>query len=345
MGALGRGFGSLLGSALVVTWAGGGRQAVGAFLSRYLIWRWGVGRWVLVLFALPALTVAVAAASGTLRLTSHGWGYAAGTYLVQTLVTEHSRSISPKRAPGAGSSRPSSPQGTDCSVPRYGHHHCSSPSTCPCSSRPAGLGAAVTTQVVVLLLIAPFFRYVIAESYTATGGSLLAAGILHASFNASGKLGFPGGWQFLPALLLLAAGVAIVRRYQRRRVSALGVGVDEQAPRPNHPSPRAPDMAGYDHPSTATGITALEGRPDVRGHRCRTHAAGHTGTANVAHLHNAGAAFPPQQVTDAVIAHLHREAAIGGYEAASAAAQQVEHTYAATARLLASTPTSISGWS
>jgi uncharacterized protein len=70
---------------------------------------------------------------------------------------------------------------------------------------------------------------VIAESYTATGGSLLAAGILHASFNASGKLGFPGGWQFLPALLLLAAGVALVRRYQRRRVSALGVGVDEQA--------------------------------------------------------------------------------------------------------------------
>ena len=57
------------------------------------------------------------------------------------------------------------------------------------------------------------------------------------------------------------------------------------------------------------------------------------GTANVAHLHNAGAAAPPRQVTDAVIAQLHREAAIGGYEAASAAGQQVEHIYAAIARL------------
>ena len=58
------------------------------------------------------------------------------------------------------------------------------------------------------------------------------------------------------------------------------------------------------------------------------------GTARVAHLNNAGAALPPVQVTDAVIAHLRREAEIGGYEAAAAAADQVEHTYAAIARLI-----------
>jgi len=58
------------------------------------------------------------------------------------------------------------------------------------------------------------------------------------------------------------------------------------------------------------------------------------GTANVAHLNNAGAALPPTQVTDAVIAHLHREAEIGGYEAAAEAHEQVEHTYAAIARLI-----------
>ena len=52
-------------------------------------------------------------------------------------------------------------------------------------------------------MIAPFFRYVIGETLEATGGSLLAAGILHASFNATGSLGFPGGWQFLPALLVM----------------------------------------------------------------------------------------------------------------------------------------------
>jgi hypothetical protein len=34
-------YGALLGSALLVTWAGGGRPAVTRFLKRYLIWRLG----------------------------------------------------------------------------------------------------------------------------------------------------------------------------------------------------------------------------------------------------------------------------------------------------------------
>ena len=58
------------------------------------------------------------------------------------------------------------------------------------------------------------------------------------------------------------------------------------------------------------------------------------GTANVAHLNNAGAALPPTQVTDAVVAHLLREAEIGGYEAAAEGDEQVEHTYDAIARLI-----------
>ena len=58
------------------------------------------------------------------------------------------------------------------------------------------------------------------------------------------------------------------------------------------------------------------------------------GVAHVAHLNNAGAALPPTQVTDAVVAHLRREAEIGGYEAAEAAADLVERTYAAIAQLI-----------
>jgi selenocysteine lyase/cysteine desulfurase len=58
------------------------------------------------------------------------------------------------------------------------------------------------------------------------------------------------------------------------------------------------------------------------------------GASRVAHLNNAGAALPPAQVTDAVVAHLRRESEMGGYEAAAAAADQVEHTYTAIAALI-----------
>jgi cysteine desulfurase / selenocysteine lyase len=65
------------------------------------------------------------------------------------------------------------------------------------------------------------------------------------------------------------------------------------------------------------------------------------GAARVAHLNNAGAALPPAQVTDAVIAHLRREAESGGYEAADAAHDQVEAVYHSIARLIGAQPDEI----
>ena len=58
------------------------------------------------------------------------------------------------------------------------------------------------------------------------------------------------------------------------------------------------------------------------------------GARHVAHLNNAGASLPPTQVTAAVIGHLQREASIGGYEAAEAASDLIDHTYASIARLI-----------
>lgn len=52
------------------------------------------------------------------------------------------------------------------------------------------------------------------------------------------------------------------------------------------------------------------------------------------HLNNAGAALMPQPVLDALVRHLEREAAIGGYEAADEAEARLNETYELLGRLI-----------
>lgn len=65
------------------------------------------------------------------------------------------------------------------------------------------------------------------------------------------------------------------------------------------------------------------------------------GCTEVVHLNHAGASLMPAPVVDTVVAHLHREAAIGGYEAAAEAADRLEGVYRSGARLLAAAPDEI----
>ncbi|MBV9952532.1 MAG: aminotransferase class V-fold PLP-dependent enzyme [Acidimicrobiia bacterium] len=58
------------------------------------------------------------------------------------------------------------------------------------------------------------------------------------------------------------------------------------------------------------------------------------GCREVVHLNNAGAALMPQPVVDALHAHIDREAAIGGYDAADEAADRLAATYESIARLI-----------
>jgi selenocysteine lyase/cysteine desulfurase len=61
------------------------------------------------------------------------------------------------------------------------------------------------------------------------------------------------------------------------------------------------------------------------------------GRQNIAHFNSAGASIMPASVLEAVQRHLQLEAEIGGYEAADAQADALEHTYRALARLLGCT--------
>jgi selenocysteine lyase/cysteine desulfurase len=58
------------------------------------------------------------------------------------------------------------------------------------------------------------------------------------------------------------------------------------------------------------------------------------GCVDRTHLNNAGAGLMSRQTLEAVTSHLELEARIGGYEAAAAATEQIEHTYDALARLV-----------
>jgi uncharacterized protein len=72
----------------------------------------------------------------------------------------------------------------------------------------------------LIALAAPFFRYLVGTQLIDTGGSVLAVGLLHASFNASGQMtAIPGGWQNIPAMIIVTLAVIAYRRYRGRLVS------------------------------------------------------------------------------------------------------------------------------
>jgi len=58
------------------------------------------------------------------------------------------------------------------------------------------------------------------------------------------------------------------------------------------------------------------------------------GCAQVLHFNNAGAALPPQAVTEAMVAYLQREAEIGGYEAELESRGAIDNFYVALAQML-----------
>jgi membrane protease YdiL (CAAX protease family) len=210
-------YGALLGSALLVTALVDGAAGVRRLLLRLLAWRFGIGRWALVVVAMPALTLGVAAVTGTLHAPATGWGATAWAYMFATFVSGALAVNLAEEAAWSGFvqtrlvARHGLLKGALLTAPLFAAMHL------PLQFAAGWTWPDVAGGVVALLVLAPFFRYLMGDLLASTGGSLLATGVAHASFNASNELGLVGGWQALPALALLVVILAVVRRVQSVR--------------------------------------------------------------------------------------------------------------------------------
>jgi membrane protease YdiL (CAAX protease family) len=208
---------ALLGSALAASRLADGPGAAGRLLARLAIWRFGVGRWAMIVLGMPVLTLAVAAVSGPLQTPACGWVAAAGHYLFQTFIYGALFVNLAEETAWSGFVQTRFTQrhglliGALLTTPFFVAIHL------PLQFAPGWTWGGVGVGVAVLAIIAPFFRYLMGDHLLATGGSLLAVGVQHAAFNASGDLvAGSGGWQFLPALVVLVLIVAVTRRLRSR---------------------------------------------------------------------------------------------------------------------------------
>jgi uncharacterized protein len=206
---------ALLGSAQGVTWVVGGSRLVRTFLAGYTRWRFSPARWALVVLGMPVMTAAVAVVSGTFQTPQGGCTAILTAFLLQTFVYGAAEVNLAEEGAWIGlvQSRFAAMGGVFAgalrTTPLFVAMHV------PLQFTPGWTWPGVVAGVAVLLVIAPFFRYLLGETLHATGGSLLAVGIMHAAFNASGQMAFPGGWQFLPALIVLALAVGLHTKLRR----------------------------------------------------------------------------------------------------------------------------------
>jgi uncharacterized protein len=217
-------FGPLLGGA-VLTARRSGPEGLRQLLSGALRWRIDWRYWALAVLALPIITVTVAAATGTLAAPTDGWLTTATNYLVTTILIGTlvlnlweeaawqglvQRHLTGRFGLGKGA--------LITAVPFAVIH-------LPLAFvGGATLREGLVASILILVMAAPF-RYLLGRIDHATGGSLLAVGVMHASFNASGSLDvLAGGWQHIAGVAVVAATALLLDARQHRATEPFPIG-------------------------------------------------------------------------------------------------------------------------
>ena len=217
----------ILAPVLVTRWIGGG-AAVRQLFSGLTRWRLGLPRYLLILVAMPALTLVVAVATGTLSSPAGGWASMALTYGVFVLAGALTGNLWEETAwsgfmQGRLMARRGLLIGSLLTAIPFALIHL------PLAFEADGLAGTTTRDVLItwgyLIVLAPFMRYLIGTVLVDTQGSVLAAGLLHASMNASGALAAVHGiWQY-PAALIMLTGLVTGYRTLRGRSAVQGFSV------------------------------------------------------------------------------------------------------------------------
>jgi len=216
----------------------GGRSEIRRLYAGLTRWRLG-WRYPMLIMAMPLLTLAVAVATRTLHAPTGGWGSVMLTYLLLLILGAATGNLWEEMVWGGFiQGRLMAARGLLVgslltAVPFSLMH-------LPLAFEVNGWKGTTWHDAIVdwglILLAAPFLRCLIGTLLVDTGGSTLAAGLMHASFNAAGAMVvIPGGWQSIPALIILTLAVTA---YRARRGLSM---TDGYAPRlvPAQPGPAA----------------------------------------------------------------------------------------------------------
>jgi CAAX protease family protein len=201
----------LLGLAVWISARVGGRREVGRLFAGLRRWRLG-RRYLMLIAAMPLITVGVAAATGTLRSPADGWAGVVVTYLMFLVLGAITGNLWEETVwAGFVQGRLMAARGRLIgslltAVPFFLMHL---PLAFEANGWKGTSWRDATIDWALILLAAPFLRYLIGTLLVDTGGSTLAAGIMHASFNAAGAMAvLASGWQQIPALIVLTVVVA-----------------------------------------------------------------------------------------------------------------------------------------
>jgi uncharacterized protein len=204
----------LLGLATWISSVVGGRREVRRLFAGLTRWRLGT-RYVLLVAAMPVITVAVAVGTGTLQTPADGWAAVALTYLMLLVLGAATGNLWEETVwSGFVQGRLMAARGLLVgslltAVPFFLMH-------LPLAFEADGWKGTSWHDAAIdwalILLAAPFQRYLIGTLLVDTDGSTLAAGLMHASINAAGAMVvINGGWQHIPALIVLTVAVAAYR--------------------------------------------------------------------------------------------------------------------------------------